>query len=262
MGLLEGQRIIITGAGSGIGAATARRMHAEGADLALLDRETDAVERLGGELDAYSLTVDVADTDALNEAFVRAADGLGHLHAVFNDAGVGNLKPLHTYTEDEWDLLVDVNLKGTWNGIRAAVPLLRQCGGGSIVNMASVSGIFPTRGEGPYAAAKAGTIALTRSAALEYGPDGIRVNCVAPGFIRTSLTEFAFDNPAWVEPLERRTPLRRAGTADDVAKVAVFLCSDLAGYVTGQTVVVDGGSMLPNAQVDHLLLDLLGESET
>ncbi len=111
--------------------------------------------------------------------------------------------------------------------------------------MASVSGVYPTRGEGPYAAAKAGTIALTRSAALEYGPDGIRVNCVAPGFIRTNLTAFAFDNPAWIEPLERRTPLRRAGTADDVAKVAVFLCSDLAGYVTGQTILVDGGSILP-----------------
>jgi NAD(P)-dependent dehydrogenase (short-subunit alcohol dehydrogenase family) len=152
-----------------------------------------------------------------------------------------------------------VNLKATWNGIRAAVPHLRDSGRGSIVNMASVSGVYPTRGEGPYAAAKAGTIALTRSAALEYGPDAIRVNCVAPGFIRTNLTEFAFDNPAWVQPLEQRTPMRRAGTADDVAKVAVFLCSDLAGYVTGQTVVVDGGSMLPNAQIDHLLLDLLGE---
>jgi NAD(P)-dependent dehydrogenase (short-subunit alcohol dehydrogenase family) len=261
MGLLDGHSIIVTGAASGIGAATARRMRAEGADLALLDRDAEAVGEIADELAAVAITVDVADTEALDEAFRRAADDLGGLDAVFNNAGVGNLKPLHTYTEDEWDLLVDVNLKGTWNGIRAAVPLLRGGGGGSIVNMASVSGIFPTRGEGPYAAAKAGTIALTRSAALEYGPDGIRVNCVAPGFIRTNLTEFAFQNPAWVEPLERRTPLRRAGDADDVAKVAVFLCSDLAGYVTGQTVVVDGGSMLPNAQVDHLLLDLLGEGE-
>jgi NAD(P)-dependent dehydrogenase (short-subunit alcohol dehydrogenase family) len=262
VGLLEQQRIIVTGAASGIGAATARLLRAEGAELALLDRDADAVKAVGEELDASQITVDVADTASLDDAFRRAADGLGGLDAVFNNAGVGNLKPLHTYDEDEWDLLVDVNLKGTWNGIRSAVPLLRERGGGSIVNMASVSGFVPTRGEGPYAAAKAGTIALTRSAALEYGPDGIRVNCVAPGFIRTNLTEFAFDNPAWVEPLERRTPLRRTGTADDVAKVVVFLCSDLAGYVTGHTVVVDGGSMLPNAQVDHLLLDLLGEGES
>jgi len=262
MGLLDGQSIIVTGAASGIGAATARSMVTQGADLALLDRDTERLEALGEDLDAFAITVDVADTDALADAFARAADGLGHLDAVFNNAGIGNLKPLHTYTEDEWDLLVDVNLKGTWNGIRAAMPLLRQSGGGSVVNMASVSGVYPTRGEGPYAAAKAGVIALTRSAALEYGPDNIRVNCVAPGFIRTNLTEFAFDNPAWIEPLEQRTPLRRAGTADDVAKVVMFLCSDLAGYVTGQTLLVDGGSILPNSQVDHLLLDLLGEGGT
>jgi NAD(P)-dependent dehydrogenase (short-subunit alcohol dehydrogenase family) len=259
MGLLEGERIIVTGGASGIGAAAARRMTAEGARVAVLDRDADGGDAIAAETDAIAITVDVADTGALGAAVDRAAASLGGLTSIFNNAGIGSLKPLHTYTEKEWDLLVDVNLKATWNGIRASVPHLRAAGGGSIVNMASVSGVYPTRGEGPYAAAKAGTIALTKSAALEYGPDGIRVNCVAPGFIRTNLTEFAFDNPAWVEPLERRTPLRRAGTADDVAKVAVFLCSDLAGYVTGQTVVVDGGSILPNAQIDHLLLDLLGE---
>lgn len=261
MGLLDGERIIVTGGASGIGAAAARRMVSEGARVAVLDRDADGARVVATELDATAITVDVADTDAVATAVEDAAEALGGLTGIFNNAGIGNLKPLHTYTEKEWDLLVDVNLKATWNGIRAVVPYLRAAGGGSIVNMASVSGVYPTRGEGPYAAAKAGTIALTRSAALEYGPDGIRVNCVAPGFIRTNLTEFAFDNPAWVEPLERRTPLRRAGTADDVAKVVVFLSSDLAGYVTGQTVVVDGGSILPNAQIDHLLLDLLGESD-
>lgn len=259
MGLLDGECIIVTGAASGIGAATARRMTDEGARVAVLDRDGERARALADELRAPAIEVDVADTAAVGAAFGQAAEQMGRLTAVFNNAGIGNLKPLHTYTEAEWDTLVDVNLKGTWNGIRAAVPLLREHGGGSIVNMASVSGVYPTRGEGPYAAAKAGVIALTRSAALEYGPDGIRVNCLAPGFIRTDLTEFAFSNPAWVEPLERRTPLRRAGTAEDVAKVAVFLCSDLAGYVTGQTLLVDGGSILPNAQVDHLLADLLGE---
>jgi NAD(P)-dependent dehydrogenase (short-subunit alcohol dehydrogenase family) len=259
MGLLDGERIIVTGAASGIGAAAARRMAAEGARVALLDRDAAGVAAIASELYAPSVVVDVANTDAVGAAVDEAARELGGLTSIFNNAGIGNLKPLHTYTEKEFDLLINVNLKATWNGLRAAIPHLRDNGGGSIVNMASVSGIYPTRGEGPYAAAKAGTIALTRSAALEYGPDGVRVNCLAPGFIRTNLTEFAFENPAWVEPLESHTPLRRAGTADDVAKVAVFLCSDLAGYVTGQTVVVDGGSILPNAQIDHLLLDLLGE---
>jgi NAD(P)-dependent dehydrogenase (short-subunit alcohol dehydrogenase family) len=259
MGLLDGQRAVVTGGGSGIGEAAARLMTAEGARVAVLDLDGGAARRVAGELDAVAIETDVADTDAMAASFALAADALGGLSAVFNNAGIGNLKPMHTYSEKEWDLLVDVNLKGTFNGVRAAVPHLRQNGGGSIVNMASVSGVIPTRGEAPYAAAKAGTIALTRSAALEYGPDGIRVNCVSPGFIRTNLTEFAFANPAWVEPLERRTPLRRAGTPDDVAKVAVFLCSDLAGYVTGQNVLVDGGSILPNSQIDHLLTELLGE---
>lgn len=261
MNLLDGQRIVVTGAASGIGAASARRMTSEGAAVALLDRDAASLAQVASHLGAPQVVVDVADTDAMRSAVDQAVDALGGLTSIFNNAGIGNLKPLHTYTEAEFDLLVDVNFKGTWNGIRAAVPHLRRSGGGTIVNMASVSGVYPTRGEGPYSAAKAATIALTRSAALEYGPEGIRVNCVAPGFIRTNLTAFAFDNADWIEPLERRTPLRRAGTADDVANVAVFLCSDLSGYVTGQTVLVDGGSVLPNAQTDHLLRDLLGESE-
>jgi NAD(P)-dependent dehydrogenase (short-subunit alcohol dehydrogenase family) len=151
-----------------------------------------------------------------------------------------------------------VNLKGTFNGLRAAVPLLKDGGGGSIVNVASVSGLRPTRGEAPYAAAKAGVIALTMSAALEYGPEGIRANVVSPGFIRTALTEFTWTNPAWTEPLEAATPLQRAGTAEDVADAIVFLASDRARYITGHNLVVDGGSVLPSAQVDHLLRDLLG----
>lgn len=258
MGLLDGQRAIVTGGGSGIGEAAARRMAAEGAAVAVLDRDGEAARRVADDVGGVAVVADVADRAAVEAAVDEAAGALGGLTAVFNNAGVGNLKPLHRYEDAEWDRLVDVNLKGTFHGVRAAVGHLRAAGGGSIVNMASVSGVIPTRGESPYAAAKAGVIALTRSAALEYGPDGIRVNCVSPGFIRTALTEFAFANPAWVGPLEAATPLGRAGTADDVAKVVVFLCSDLAGYVTGQNLLVDGGSILPNAQIDHLLEELLG----
>ena len=127
-----------------------------------------------------------------------------------------------------------------------------------MVNIASVSGLRPTRGEAPYAAAKAGVVALTMSGALEYGPDGIRVNCVSPGFIRTPLTEFAWDMPGVIGPLEAATPLGRAGTAEEVADVVLFLVSGLSRYVTGHNVVVDGGSMLPSAQMDPLLRGLLG----
>lgn len=259
MGLLDGQRVAVTGGGSGIGEATARRVVAEGAWVAVLDVDGAAAQRVARELDGVAVEVDVADTDAMQEAIAGAARDLGGLTALVNNAGIGNLKALHEYAEAEWERLIAVNLKGAFNGIRAVVPHLRASGGGSIVNVASVSGVRPTRGEAPYAAAKAGVIALTRSAALEYGPEGIRVNCVSPGFIRTHLTEFAFSNPEWIETLERRTPLRRAGAAEDVAKVVVFLCSDLAGYVTGQNLLVDGGSILPSAQVDHLLGELLGD---
>jgi NAD(P)-dependent dehydrogenase (short-subunit alcohol dehydrogenase family) len=259
--LLDGKQAIVTGGASGIGAATARRMASAGARVVVLDRDLDGARTVADEIGGTAIQVDVADRDAVEAAVTSAVAALGGLTTLFNNAGVGSLKPLDRYTDKEWDLLVDVNLKGTFNGIRAAIPHLRSAGaaaGASIVNMASVSGLRPTRGEAPYAAAKAGVIALTMSGALEYGPDGVRVNCVSPGWIRTGLTDFAFSVPAYIDPLEAATPLGRAGTADDVADVVVFLASDLARYMTGQNLVVDGGSMLPNAQVDHVLRDLLG----
>lgn len=257
MGLLEGKRAIVTGGASGIGAATARRFAAEGARVAVFDLRADGAAAVADEIGGIAVGVNVADPQAMREAVTGAAGELGGLDVLFNNAGVGNLKPLDAYTDKEWDLLIGVNLTGTFNGLRAALPLMRDGAGGAIINMASVSGIRPTRGESPYAAAKAGVIALTQSAALEYGPT-IRVNCVSPGFIHTALTDFAVTTDRYREPIEAQTPLGRVGTAEDVAKVVVFLASDLAGYVSGQNIVVDGGSMLPSAQVDPMLRDLLG----
>jgi NAD(P)-dependent dehydrogenase (short-subunit alcohol dehydrogenase family) len=255
-GLLEGQRAAITGAGSGIGAAIARRFVEEGASVAILDIDAAAGERVADEIGAISLPVDVVRTEDVAEVVQHAANELGGLTTFVNNAGVGNIKPLHRYKPDQWDHIVDVNLKGTWNGIRAAAPLLRLSGGGSIVNLSSVSGMRATRGEGPYSAAKAGVIGLTQSAALEYAPD-IRVNCVAPGFVETPLTEIALADDKLREAVEAGTPLGRIGTPDEVADVAVFLCSRLARYVTGHTLVVDGGSVLPNPQADPVLTTLL-----
>jgi NAD(P)-dependent dehydrogenase (short-subunit alcohol dehydrogenase family) len=214
---------------------------------------------MAGAVDGFAVAADVRDADAVGAAFAAAADHLGGLSVVVNNAGVGSIKALDEYTPSEVDLLVGVNLVGVFNCLRASVPLLRAGGGGAVVNVASASGLRPTRGEAPYAAAKAGVVALTMSAALEYGPAGVRVNCVSPGFIRTPMTEFAFTNPEWIDPLEARTPLGRAGTAEEVADAIVFLASDRARYVTGHNLVVDGGSLLPSAQVDHLLGELLGE---
>jgi len=261
MGLLDGHRSIITGGASGIGAAAARRFAAQGATVAVLDRNADGAAAVAAEVGGISIPVDVADVEAVEVAVREAAEQLGGLDDLFANAGVGNLKRLDAYREKEWDLLVDVNLKGTFACIRAAAPIMQAAHAatgrtGSIVTMASVSGVRPTRGEAPYSAAKAGVIALTRSAALEYGP-ALRANCVSPGFIHTPLTDFGATHEVYRPAVDAGTPLGRAGQAEEVADVAVFLCSALASYVTGINLVVDGGSLLPSQQSDPMLHDLL-----
>jgi NAD(P)-dependent dehydrogenase (short-subunit alcohol dehydrogenase family) len=259
VGLLEGRRAVVTGGGSGIGAATCRRFVEEGATVAVLDVDAGAAEAVAGAVGGIAVRADVADGGAVTAAFERAAGGMGGLDTVVNNAGTGNVLPLHDYPDAEWERLLAVNLSGVFHCTRAAVPLLRAAGReGAIVNVSSLSGLRPTRGEAPYSAAKAGVVALTMSAALEYGPS-IRVNCVSPGFIRTPLTELAAADDATRTELEGATPLGRLGTADEVAATIAFLCSDLAAYVTGANLVVDGGSALVNAQVDPMLRRFTGQ---
>jgi len=257
MVLLEGCRAIVTGGASGIGAATCRRFVEEGAGVAVLDIDGERARAVAEPLGAMVVEADVADPEAMATAVMTAADALGGLTCLVNNAGTGNVMPLADYPDAEWDRLLDVNLRGTFHGLRAALPLLRAAGGtGCVVNVASVSGLRPTRGEAPYSAAKAAVVSLTRSAALEYAPE-VRVNAVAPGFIDTPLTAFAVAEPVYADPIAAGTPLGRIGTPDEVADVIVFLCSPLARYVTGETVVVDGGSVLGNPQVDAFLGALL-----
>lgn len=254
---LEGRRVLVTGGASGIGDAVVRRLVEGGAAVALLDRKPDVTEVAAARLGVVGVTADVADPVALRGAVDEAAERLGGLDGLVNNAGIGNLKPLEAYTDDEFDRIVKVNLYGTYHGIRSAIPHFREAGKGSICNVASVSGVRPTRGEGPYSAAKAGVIALTMSAALEYAPE-VRVNCVSPGFVRTPLNRVVVEDPRLGAAVVSGTPAGRIGTAEEVAEVVVFLLSDAASYVTGQNVVVDGGSTLPSKQVDDVLGSMMG----
>ena len=246
---LDGRTALITGGASGIGAATAAVFAAEGAIVGVLDRAaTD-------DPDAYSYTVDVRDADAVERAVEAFVAATGRLDVFVNNAGTGDLRPMHTVDDKLWHRLLDVNLTGTFNGIRAAVPRMLAAGRGVIVNNASMSGFTPTRNEAAYSAAKAGVIALTKSAALEYGPT-IRVNCVAPGHVRTPLTAVWEHMPDAFAPIREAIPLGRIGEADEIAEVILFLASDRSSYVTGQTLAADGGIGLPQAGTDAALARL------
>jgi NAD(P)-dependent dehydrogenase (short-subunit alcohol dehydrogenase family) len=248
--------VVVTGGGSGIGAAVCHRLAADGLVVAVLDRDPDGADRVASEVGGLALVADVADSAAVDAAIARAADEHGGLRGLVNNAGVGNLKPLTSYSDRELELIWKVNVAGTFHCLRAAAPLLHAGGGGSIVNVASVSGLRPTRGEGPYSAAKAAVVALTQSAALELAP-AIRVNCVSPGFVRTPLNEVLAGDDEARARIEAGTPLARMGRPEEVADVVAMLLSDASSYVTGQNIVVDGGSMLTSAQMDGALSNLM-----
>jgi NAD(P)-dependent dehydrogenase (short-subunit alcohol dehydrogenase family) len=256
-GRFADRQALVTGGGSGIGEALCRLLAREGAAVTVLDRDADGAHRVAAEVGGRAAVVDVRDGDAVTAAVRDAADAMGGLTDLVNNAGIGTAKGLLDYSDKEWDLLVAVNLTGTFNGIRAAGPIMLEAGRGSIVNNASLTGVRPTRGEAPYSAAKAGVLALTQSAALELAP-AVRVNAVAPGMIRTPLTEIIATNDEWRAAAESGTPAGRIGDADEVAEVIAFLASDAASYVTGQTIVVDGGSLLPSLQSDALLRAVSG----
>jgi 3-oxoacyl-[acyl-carrier protein] reductase/meso-butanediol dehydrogenase/(S,S)-butanediol dehydrogenase/diacetyl reductase len=252
MALLSGRFAVVTGGGSGIGRAVCRRFAIEGAKVAALDIDGDSAQETAKEIDGVAVVVDVTDAEALRAAVDTAVAQLGGLSILVNNAGGSTMAGLADWDPDEWDRIVRLNLTGVFNGMRAGVPHLLAGGGGAVVSTASISATRPSAGETPYSAAKAGVIALTASAALEYGPV-IRVNAVAPGMIRTNLTrpllEIVPDADALYGSL---TPAARVGEPEDVADVVTFLCSDLARFVTGQTIVVDGGMTLHGAGVDGL----------
>jgi NAD(P)-dependent dehydrogenase (short-subunit alcohol dehydrogenase family) len=217
--------------------------------------DRDATDAAAHDVGGLALVADVRDAGAVEAACAEAVAKLGGLELAFLNAGAGQVAPLHAYAPADVERLVAVNLLGVYHGLRAVVPHLQAAGGAIVVN-ASCSGIQPTRGEAPYSAAKAGVIALAQSAALEYGP-AIRVNCVSPGMIRTPMSELLFKIPKLMEPFDAAIPAARAGDADEVADVVLFLLSSAARYVTGHNLVVDGGLSLVGGAIDPVMRRVL-----
>jgi NAD(P)-dependent dehydrogenase (short-subunit alcohol dehydrogenase family) len=247
MGRLEERVAFITGAASGIGAACAQRMAEEGARIAgfdLAQPESAAWKQLTDAAPAESFHIgDVRDEAAVSAAVADTVERFGRIDVLVNSAGTAGGGPVHMLEADEWDRVIDINLKGTFLCSKYVITQMLEQGSGNVINIASVEGIEGFEGGSAYNASKGGVVLLTRNQAIDYGRRGIRVNAVCPGFIETPLMASTFVE-GLKEPLERiveATQLGRMGQPEEIADAALFLASDEASYITGQTLIVDGG---------------------
>jgi 3-oxoacyl-[acyl-carrier protein] reductase len=245
MKLLEGKVALITGAARGIGKSIAIRFAQEGCHIAFTDLAIDdnadatakEIEALGVKVKGYAS--DAANFEDTHRVVTEIVNDFGRVDILVNNAGITRDGLMMRMTEQQWDLIINVNLKSAFNFVHALTPVMMKQKAGNIINMSSVVGVHGNAGQSNYSASKAGMIGLAKSIAKELGSRGIRANAIAPGFIATEMTHQLSDEvrAEWAKLI----PLRRAGTPEDVANAALFLASDLSSYITGQVIQIDGG---------------------
>jgi len=241
---LKGKKALITGAAQGIGKAIALMMAKEGADIAISDINLELATKAADELKSVGARViaiegNVASMESAEAMVSKTVEGLGGIDILVNNAGITRDTLILRMKEEDWDAVINVNLKGTFNCTKAAVKLMSKQRSGKIVNIASIVGLMGNAGQANYSASKAGVIGLTKTAAREFASRGLNINAVAPGFIATAMTD-AIPEKAKNE-LTAQIPMGKLGSAEDVAEAVVFLSSPASDYITGQVISVNGG---------------------
>jgi gluconate 5-dehydrogenase len=243
---LTGKTALVTGASRGLGRHFAISLARAGADVAITSRTLASLDDTGAEIEKLGrrvipLALDVRNESSITSAVAQAHERFGPLDILVNNAGCNVRKPAVDVTWDEWNLILDTNLRGPFFVAQAVAKQMIAVGRGRIINIGSVTSVAGYAGLGPYGASRGGIKQLTMSLAADWGPLGITVNCLAPGWFKTSQNAVLYEDKEWVQYLSDRIPLRRPGKIDDLTGALVFLASDASAYVTGQTLLVDGG---------------------
>lgn len=256
---LKDRVAVITGAAAGIGAATARRFAEEGARLMLADINEEGGKAVVDELRAAGAEVefqrcDVGEMDEVEALMSAAVERYGRLDIAFNNAGIGAYGKAPDLPPEIWHRVMRVNVDSIFYGCRSAIPRMREVGGGSIINTASISGLFGDYGLGVYCAAKGAVANYTRSMAVDHARENIRINSVCPGATATSLTKPIYDQPGVIEQFNALIPMGRVGRPEEIAATVAFLASDDASYITGSNIVIDGGITAVTGQPSYTKL--------
>lgn len=245
---LAGRVAIVTGGSKGLGQAMARTLAELGADVVIASRNVSEGEKVAGEIrelgrKSMALAVDAQSVWSINQMVELVKQEFGHIDILINNAGVGKNSPAFEVTEEEWDQVIDTNLKGVFFCSQAVAKVMKEQNYGKIINISSVAGKIGQLNIAPYCASKAGVINLTRALAKEWAPYNIHVNSIAPSYIKTSINEASLSNEGFLNHLLSLIPLKRIGEVDDLSGTVALLASDASNYMTGQTIYIDGGAL-------------------